>query len=97
MRSGGKADDLVDRSARQSRRQRAAGLMVCSLSTITASIAEHEKGGNVAATPKGFFEVFMQLALYQNDGTKKMQKSKRGMPFDWLPGSGRMMSRGCRP
>ena len=49
---GGKADDLVNRSARPSRHQRAAGLMVCSKSTITASLAEAEKGGGVAATPK---------------------------------------------
>ena len=53
---GGNADKLAvklaDRSARQSRHHRAAGLMVCFLSTIMASLAEAEKGGDVAATPK---------------------------------------------
>jgi hypothetical protein len=49
---GGKADELVDRSARPFRHPRAVGLMVCFLSTITASLAEAEKRGDVAATPK---------------------------------------------
>ena len=49
---GEMADELVDRPARQSRHRRGAGLMVCFLSTITASLAEAEKGADVAATLK---------------------------------------------
>jgi hypothetical protein len=51
----------------------------------TASLAEAEKRADVAATPKGFFEVSLQLALNKWDGTKKKAKIGRGgMPFDRL-------------
>jgi hypothetical protein len=70
---------LADRSARQARRSQGwAGLMGCFLAITTASLTEAEKGGDVAATPNGFFEVFMQPALNKKDGTKKGQKSGRG-------------------
>jgi hypothetical protein len=52
--------------------------MVCFLSITTSSLAEAEKGGDVAATLKGFFEAFLQPALNQKDGTNKGQKSEGG-------------------
>ena len=59
--------------------------MGVSLAITNASIAEYEKRVNVAATPKGFFEVVLQPALNKMDGTKKGQKSEGGgMPFDRL-------------
>jgi hypothetical protein len=55
------------------------------LAITNASIAENEKGANVAATPKGYFGVFSQPALNKRDGTKKGQKSETGgRPFDRL-------------
>jgi hypothetical protein len=48
------------------------------LAITNASIAEYGKGGNVAATLKGFFEAFLQPALNQKDGTNKGQKSEGG-------------------
>jgi hypothetical protein len=48
------------------------------LAITNASIAEYGKGVNVAATPKEFFEVFLQLALNKIDGTKKGAKIRRG-------------------
>jgi hypothetical protein len=48
------------------------------LAITNASIAEYEKGANVAAKPKGFFEVFLQPALNERDGTKNGQKSAGG-------------------
>jgi hypothetical protein len=48
------------------------------LAITNASIAEYEKGVNVAATPKEFFEVLLQPALNKRDGTKKGQKSETG-------------------
>jgi hypothetical protein len=48
------------------------------LAVTNASIAEYEKGINVAATPKGYFEVFSQLSVNKLDGTTKGQKSEGG-------------------
>jgi proteasome lid subunit RPN8/RPN11 len=48
------------------------------LAITNAIIAEDEQGVNVAATPKGFFEVFMQPVLDKKDGAKKGQKLKGG-------------------
>jgi hypothetical protein len=61
--------------------------MGCFLAITTASLTEAEKGGDVAATPKEFFEVLLQPALNKRDGTKKGAKIGRGgrqRPFDRL-------------
>jgi hypothetical protein len=55
------------------------------LAITNASIAEYCKGVNVAATPKGFFEVLLQPALNKKGRTEKGAKIGRGgMPFDRL-------------
>jgi hypothetical protein len=48
------------------------------LSITSASLAEAEKGGGVAATLKCFFGMFMQPALNQKDGAKKGAEIGKG-------------------
>jgi hypothetical protein len=62
------------------------------LSITTVSLAEAEKWGDVAATPKEFFEVFLQLALNKRDGTKKRAKIGRGVGKVPATGSGQAAS-----
>jgi hypothetical protein len=64
------------------------------LAITNASIAEYEKGVNVAATPKEFFEVLLQPALNKRDGTKKRAKIGRGVGKVPATGSGQAASTG---
>jgi hypothetical protein len=64
------------------------------LSITTVSLAEAEKWGDVAATPKEFFEVFLQLTLNKRDGTKKRAKIGRGVGKVPATGSGQAASTG---